>query len=174
MATTGCSGENPYNIDTNANGNCYLYATGLPGGYLDDSFPGQKYSTGGYETYSMETADELRFAILKEYISYSMNSPYIYTMEICNADTPLYSSDEWIIAYCNSGISDFHFLRKDYGIGWTHKPGRNRIPTNKAWSDTDKAWSGTVISSPNSANLGPYDPTTLLYYKVTRTRKLSK
>ncbi len=90
------------------------------------------------------------------------NPKYTYTVSLCKSTEELTNSDEWLIAYCYSD-NDFHFLRKDYGIGWTHKHGWDDKPTNLDWSVN-------IITHPKEANLGPYDNSTLLYLKITRTK----
>ena len=101
--------------------------------------------------------------MIKEYTLYGKYSGYNYTVEICDANSPINSSDEWIMAYCYSN-TDFHFLRKDKDVGWTHKKGRWASPTNLDYS-------GNLIESLDIADLGEYNKKTLLYLKITRSQE---
>ncbi len=161
--TTGCSNSNPYGIETTNNGNCYEYATGLPYSIFDGGayYPGCSKRPNNQYRYYTET--DLQGDVQNDF-NYGWTFPkYSFSVSLCKSTEELTNSNEWLIAYCYSD-NDFHFLRKDYGIGWTHKQGWTRKPTNLDWS-------GEIITHPKDANLGPYDNSTLLYLKIIRTEK---
>lgn len=162
--TTSCSNStNDFGVDTENRGNCYQYATGLPYAAFDKGlyFPG--YTLGYSDYYRFDSPELLKNAIQADYDSAFRNSEYSYTVSICDSTTEPANTDEWVIAYCYSEES-FHFLRKDKGVGWHHKWGWGVKPTNL---DKDNR----VITDLNSANLGDYSKSTLIYLKITKTQR---